>query len=145
MFLQSFESLASLVTLFRFDQPRSVERFHGFLSAVFLRITEHVHGDSVVDVFSGADPIDRFLHLAVTAVAPLHGVGCGGQQVVVKKRQRLVQVGRAKLVQYLGDFLKTANTLTELGQLRQRRVGVATTIEQMVHFFHEGAQRAQQR
>ena len=90
-----------------------------------------------MDVLLGADAIDRLLHLAVTTVAPFHGVGGGRKQFVVEKRQRLVQVGRAKLVQDLADLLETANALAQLGQLRQGGVGAAATIEQAVDFLHD--------
>lgn len=46
-------------------------------SALRMGVAEHVHGDTVTDVLAGTDPVDRLLHLAVSAVASFHGVGGG--------------------------------------------------------------------
>ena len=51
-------------------------------------------GNAIVEVLVRAHAIARLLHLAVATVPPFHGVGSSREQFVVKKRQRLLQVGR---------------------------------------------------
>jgi hypothetical protein len=92
--------------------PCTMERFPGVRAAVLLGITEHVQGDAVVDVLLSAHAIDRLLHFAVAPIPPFHGVRGGRQEFVIKKRQRLVQVGRAQLGQDRADFLETVNLVT---------------------------------
>ena len=62
-------------------------------SILFVGIAQHVQGDAVGEVLLGTHAIDRLLHLAVATVPPFHGVGGRGEQFVIEKRQRLVQVG----------------------------------------------------
>jgi len=52
-----------------------VERFRGCGALLCSLLTLHVHRDAPVDVSFSLDTVDRLLHLAVTAVAALHGVG----------------------------------------------------------------------
>jgi hypothetical protein len=54
---------------------RLVEDLDGFRPVVLLGIAKHIQGDPIVDMLLGADAIHRLLHLAVTTIAPLHGVG----------------------------------------------------------------------
>ena len=122
-----------------------MERFHGVGPVRALRIAQHVEGDAVVYVLAGANAVDGLLHLAVTAVAPLHGVGSRRKQFVVEERQGLLQIGRLQLAENLADLLEAANSLAQLGQLRQRRVGAAATIEQAVGLLHQFAQGSQLR
>ena len=122
-----------------------MENLDRFSALFFLRITKHVQGDAVVDVLLGTDAVDRLLHFAVAAVAPLHGVGGRGKQFVIEECQGLVKVGRAKPAQDFADLFEAADTLAQLGQFRQRSIGAAPTIKQAVDLFHEVPQCSQLR
>src|SRR5271166_2146623 len=93
----------------------------------------------------GADAIDRLLHLAMTTIAPFHGVGCRRKRLVVEKRQGLFQIGRLKFAQDFTYRLETADALAQPRELCQRGVRPATSIEQTVHFLHDVPQRSQLR
>ena len=75
-----------------------MENVQGVCPTFFLGIAEHVQGDAIGKGLLGAHAIDRFLHLTVATVPPFHGVGGRGEQFIIEKRQRLLQVGRAQLV-----------------------------------------------
>ena len=115
----------------------------GLLTVRRSLLTLHVQGNPCGDGCLGANAVDGFLHLAVTAVAALHGVGCRGQQFVIEKRQRLLQVGGEQLLQRLADPLEAANPPPQPCQFVQRGVGSAATVEEAVHLVHDLAQRSQ--
>jgi hypothetical protein len=121
-----------------------MKRRHRFFSTFFLGIAQHIEGDAIMDVLLGADAVDRLLHLAMTTVPSLYGVGSRRKLLVIQKRQCLFQMGGLKLAQDFVDRLEASDTPAQLGQFRQGRVGAAAAIEQAVNFLHDvphGSQR----
>lgn len=114
----------------------------GSISAAGRVVAQHVQSHSLLDTLVRSDPIDALLHFVVSTVAPLHGIGCGGQQRIIQKGQRLVQVGREYFLEGLADLFETANTPAELRQFFQGGIGTAAPVEQPVYFVHDLAQRA---
>jgi hypothetical protein len=94
--------------------------------ALGLGIAEHVHGDALADVWAGADAVDRLLHLAMAAIAPLDGIGGRGQQGIVQEGQSLVQRRREQPVERLTKALEPTRwrsraSLASAVSVRQRR------------------------
>jgi hypothetical protein len=58
-----------------------------------LGIAEHVDSNPGFDRGVRADTIDGLLHLPVTAVATVDGVGSRRQHLVIEEGERLFQVG----------------------------------------------------
>jgi len=56
-----------------------VKEADGLGSTFSLGVALHVQGDTALDVCLGADSVNGFLHLPMASVAPLHGIGRGGQ------------------------------------------------------------------
>src|SRR5262245_34602269 len=73
-------------------------------ATLLVAIAKHVEGDTVGDMLLRADPVDGLLHLTVAPVAALYGIRSRGQQLVVEKRQRLVEIGRVKFAEELPDI-----------------------------------------
>jgi hypothetical protein len=48
-------------------------------------IAEHIERDPSDEVPISSRPVNDFLHLAVTAIAPLNGIGGRGQQKVIRE------------------------------------------------------------
>ena len=71
-----------------------------------------VQGQASLEYLLFAYTVDGLLHLAVAAVAPLHGVGGRRQQLVVQEGQRLLQLGR---IQFF-------NTVVEISPARDDRL-----------------------
>ena len=69
------------------------------LTAYGLGFTPHIEGQASPDLSLWAHAIDLLLHLAIAPVAPLHGIGSRGQQLVVEKRQGFFQRGGKELLQ----------------------------------------------
>jgi hypothetical protein len=57
-------------------------------------LAEQVERHAFMDMGAGPNPVDGFLHLAMLGVAALDRIRSGGQQPVIEKGQRLVDVGR---------------------------------------------------
>ena len=96
-----------------------------FLALLLAGLTKHVESDAGGEVFLGSHAVDRFLHLAVSAIATLHRIGGGGKQRIVQESQRLLQVGSKELLQGAADLPEATDPLTEPGQFGQRGVGAA--------------------
>src|SRR4030042_1830249 len=112
--------------------PCIVERVSRLQSALGLCVAEHVYRDALADMLAGANAIDRLFHLAVPTVAAFDGVGGGRQQGIVQEGQRLFQRGREELLERPPEGLEATDTLAELGQFGQGRLGSATAVEQTV-------------
>ena len=119
-----------------------VKEADGLGSTFGLGVALHVQGDSALDVLLGADSIDGLLHLPMTAVAALHGVGGGRQERIVQERQRSLEVGGEELREGLADRLEAPNALAQCGELSQRGVGAAATVEETIDLVHDLAQGA---
>lgn len=74
-----------------------MERGGGQGATFGLSFPAHVQGDAAADAGLGANAIDALLHLAVAAIATLDGVGGSWQELVIEKRQGLLQVGAEQL------------------------------------------------
>ena len=70
-----------------------MEGFGGDTSAERLKVTKHVERDSGDQTGHGANAVNGLLYFAMTAVPAFDGVGSRWQQLMVQKRQRLVQIG----------------------------------------------------
>ena len=90
-------------------------------------LAEQVEGQPLADVFGRSHRVDCFLHLAKPAVASLHGIAGAGQEFVVQKRQRLLQVRAVELIQRLAQRLESLQSsckclnLANAVCVRQRR------------------------
>jgi hypothetical protein len=106
-------------------------------------IAKHVESDSVADVFPGAHAVDRFLHLAVPAVAAFHGVGGRRPQLLVEEREGLFQIGAEAFLERFADLLEAAHPSAELGQFLKGRLAPAAAVKEVVDFVHDRPQRPQ--
>jgi hypothetical protein len=120
-----------------------MERVRRLRSAFGLHAAQHVQGDAVADRLLGADSIHGLLHLAVSTVAPLDGVGGGRQQGIVQEDQRLFQSGREELLERLSNALEATNLPAERGQPGQGRIGSAAAVEQLVSLVYDLSQNPQ--
>ena len=75
-----------------FGGAGAVKSDQGLLAGHGLRFPAQVHRQAARQIGQGPHPINALLHLTVTAVAPLHRIRGRGQQLVVQKRQGLLQV-----------------------------------------------------
>ena len=67
-----------------------MERLCREVASCGLGITKQVKGDAIAQAVPGTPAVDRFLHLAVTAVAAFHGGGGRRQQLVVQAGESLL-------------------------------------------------------
>ena len=74
-------------------------------------IPDWVESHAALQGMLRAHPIDRPLHLPMTAVPPFHRIRGGRQLRVVEKRRGLVDVGAEKLVEGLPHALEAAHAL----------------------------------
>src|SRR4029077_6593060 len=65
---------------------------------------QQVQGDAAAQAAAGADAVDALLHLAVAAVAAFHGVGGGGQELVVQEGEGFFQVGAEQPLEGFADL-----------------------------------------
>ena len=70
-----------------------MEGLGGDTSAKRLEVTKHVERDSGDQTRHGANAVNALLHFAMTAIPAFDGVGGRWQQLIVQKRQRLLQIG----------------------------------------------------
>ena len=108
-----------------------------------LGIAQHVEGDAVTDVFLRAHAVDGFLHLAVTAVATFHRVGGRRQQLIVKEREGLFQVGTEEFLEGLPNLLEATYPSAKLGELLQGCRAPTAAVKEAIDFVHNLPQRMQ--
>jgi hypothetical protein len=97
----------------------------------------------MLEAAEGADAVHRLLHLAMPAVATLHGVGGGGEQGVVEEGESFFKSGAEDLLQGLADALETPNASPESAEPRERRGGSAASVEEPVDLVHDLAKRSE--
>ena len=117
-----------------------VARFVALLPS-FLAL--HIHCNSRGDVRLGTNAVHRLLHLAVTAVAAFHGVGCRRKKFVVEKRQRLFQVGREQLLQGLADPFEASHASPQSREFFERCFAAAAAIKKAIDLIHDVSKRSQ--
>jgi hypothetical protein len=126
-----------------------MERLCREVASCGLGIAKHVKGDAIAQAVPGTHAVDRFLHLAVTAVAAFHGVGGRRQQLVVQEGESLLQVGAKEFLKGLAYLLETTDPAAELAQLPQGGLDVAVathkTIDLVVQRRVKKLQRNMQR
>jgi hypothetical protein len=122
-----------------------VKASYGGVSSGCLLLALKIHGHSSLGVLFGANAVNRLLHLAVTAVASLDGVGRCGEEFVVQKSQGLFEIRGFQFVQTFSQTLEALHTPTEATQFFQGGVRSAPAIEQPVDFVHDLPQRAELR
>ena len=88
---------------------------------------------------SCADAIDRLLHFAIAAVAPLHRVGGGTEQAVIKEGQRLFQIDGEHAIQDLPHLREALDALAQACQLGEGRRGATAAIKELIDFVHDVA------
>ena len=108
-----------------------------------LGVAEHVGGDPLADVGTGADAVDGLLHLAVAAVAALHRVGRGRQERIVQERQGFFEVRREEFAQRLPQILEAAHAAPQPGQFGQGGVGPTAAVKQAIDLVHDLPKRSQ--
>ena len=108
-----------------------------------LSLALHVQRNAALDLFLASDAIDRLLHLAVTPVATLDGVGGGRQQLLIQESQRLLQGRGEDLMQGLAEGLEWPNAAAQAGESIQGRFGSATAVEQAIDLVHDPTHGAQ--
>src|SRR5712691_9627859 len=81
----------------------------------------------------------------MTTSAALHGVGGGGQQLVIKQCQGLFTMRREDLFYGVANPRAPLDPLTPLPQLAQCGLRAATPVKQRVEVFHDLAPLAQMR
>ena len=108
-------------------------------------VTEHVQGNSMIDMTMNSNPINRFLHLAVTTIPAFHRVRRRRKKFVVQKNEALLQRRRFQLRKHLRQVLETPHPLSQFPQFQKRRFRAATTVEQAVHLVFDLSQFAQLR
>jgi len=116
----------------------------GGLGPVFrVGVAKHVQRDSTPKILHRADPIDGLLHLAVTAVAALDGIGGGREKLLIQERQGLIYGRREYLLQFLTHSLEATNTGPKFCEFPQGCVRSTAAVKQTVDLVHDAAERAE--
>jgi hypothetical protein len=82
----------------------------------------------------GANAVDRFLHLAMAAIAALNRIGGRRQQPVIQKGERLIDIGREERLQGFSDLGKALDTLAQASQLDQGRGRATAPVKEPIRF-----------
>ena len=118
----------------------------GCLDSSFrLGVAVHIEGDASADLGLGAYAVDGLLHFAMATEAAFYGVGSRGQQGVIQKRQRLVEVLGEQLLERLADVFESAHAATQADEFLQGGVGSTAAIKESIDFVHDVAQRPEMR
>ena len=80
-------------------RPLLMQALRGGLPTGGLSLPLQIQSQATLKVGLCPDAVYGLLHLALPTISPLHSVGCRRQEFIVQERQRLLQVGRAQLVQ----------------------------------------------
>lgn len=119
------------------SSPGKMKRLSCLPSALTLGVSEHVQGDSLADVQTGSDAINRLLHFSVAAIAAFNGIRSRRQQGIIQEGQRLFQGGREQFIQRLAETLETMNASAESSQFGQTGLGPAAAVEQAVRLIDD--------
>jgi hypothetical protein len=77
-----------------------------------------------------ANSVDTFGHLAVTALAPVDGIGGGRSQLVIEKGQGCVKGRRKDFCQGVAHPLEPFDPLPQLRELIECALGAAAAVKQ---------------
>src|SRR5690348_16266268 len=83
------------------SSPCTMKCGERLLTAFSLGFTPHIQRKTGTDLLARPHPIETLLHLAIAPIALLHRMRGGGQQLIVEKREGLVQRGGKEIVQCL--------------------------------------------
>ena len=109
----------------------------GVLPAFGVGFTPHIQCKTHPDLLLCPHPVDTLLHLAIAPVAPLHRIRGGGQQLVIEKREGLVQRGGKEFLQYLAQLGEPLEPTPQCGQFGQSGLGPTAPIEYRIHLVHD--------
>jgi hypothetical protein len=112
------------------------------LTPFSLGCTPHVQRKACTDLRLRAHAIDVAVHLAVAPVPTFHGIGCGGQQPVIEKRQGFFQCGGKELLEGFAQEREPQEPTPQFGQFVEGGLGPTAPVEQGVPLCHERTQRA---
>ena len=99
------------------------------LTAFGLRFTPHIQRQTRLDLLLRPYAVDTLLPLTIAPVAPLHGIRCGWQQLVIETRQGLFQGGRKEFLERLAYLGEPQEPPSQWGQCGQRRLGPPAPIK----------------
>src|SRR5262245_60624944 len=119
------------------SSPCTMECSEGLLTAFGVGFTPHIQRQARTDLRLRAYAIDVALHLTVAPVTALHGIGCGGQQPIIEKRQGFFQGGRIELLQRVTQEWEAPKTPPQLSQFVESCLGPTAPIEQRIHLVHD--------
>ena len=125
--------------------PRLMQDLKGLLTPFALGFSPHVECNSCLYLLVSAHTVNTFLHFAITTIASFDRIRGRGQQVVIKKGQGFLQGWRIELLQRLAQMLEPVEALPPFGELIERRLRPAPSIEQGIDLLHELTQLAQRR
>ena len=100
----------------------------GLLTAFSVGFTPHIQRQTRTDLRLRAYAIDVALHLTVAPVTAFHGIGCGGQQPIIEKREGFVQRGGKEFLQCLPQPGEPQEPTPQCGQFGQRSLGPTAPI-----------------
>ncbi len=121
----------------------SVEGLHCAPTGWSSGIAEDVQRNPPVQIRLSAQVVDRFLHFAKPPVAPLHGVGSGGQELVIQALERLFQIGAKEALELSSNLWEAPCASTQSGQFDQGGLGTAAAVKEPVNLLHNQAERSQ--
>ena len=101
----------------------------GVLPAFGVGFTPHIQCKTHPDLLLCPHPVDTLLHLAIAPVAPLHRIRGGGQQLVIEKREGLVQRGGKEFLECLTQRSEPQEPTPQFGQFVQSGLGPTAPIK----------------
>jgi hypothetical protein len=102
----------------------------GLLTAFGLGFTPPSQCKARPDLRLRPHPVDTLLPLAIAPVAPLHGMGCCWQQLVLTKRQGFFPGRRKELLARLAHLGEPQEPTSQFGPLVPSRLGPTASIKQ---------------
>src|SRR5262249_36898033 len=123
------------------SSPCTMECGEGLLTAFGVGFTPHIQRQARTDLRVRAYAIDVALHLTVAPVTAFHGIGGGGQQPIIEKRQGFFQCGRIELLQRVTQEWEAPKTPPQLPQFVESGLGPTAPIEQRIHLVHDCPER----